>query len=205
MPTFFARRYMRRVEAVGLVEKTLGAVILLLVAGIVTAFVVDVRTNRDYLFSAGPSAAPAAPSAAAQAANPFPVAGVAGWRRPEKVERYKPDELYLKIDGQADEFIRVGCAGLTFGTYASDMDATDAIDVYWYDMGRAEAAAALYTFEKPPDAPWVNVGATGYQAGSAVFFWKGTSYVQVLPSRPDEPDADAARAIAEQIAEQIKE
>jgi hypothetical protein len=230
MPTFFARRYMRRVEAVGFVEKTLGAVILLLMAGIVTAFVIEVRTNRDYHFSAGPPAAPAAPSAATprpaapkpatlgpatpraarpdateEEANPFPEAGVAGWRAPAEAEVYEPHALYEKIDGQADELIEAGCTGLTFGTYTSDTDATNTIDVYWYDMGRAEAAAALYTFEKPPDAPALSVGAAGYQAGSAVFFWKGTSYVQILPSRPDEPFAAAAREIAEQIADRIRE
>jgi hypothetical protein len=204
MPTFFARRYVRRVEAVGFVEKTLGAVVLLLVAGIVTAFVVDVRTNRDYLSPAGPPPS-VAPSPTAQEANPFPNADVVGWRAPTKVERYKPDELYLKIDGQADEFIQAGCTGLTFGTYTSDTEATDAIDVYWYDMGRAEAAAALYTFEKPPDAPWVTVVAAGYLTGSAVFFLKGTSYVQILPSRSDESFAAAAREIAEHIADQIRE
>ena len=48
MPTLSSRRYMR--AKVGATEKVVGGLILLLLAGIVAAFVVQSATNKDHLF-----------------------------------------------------------------------------------------------------------------------------------------------------------
>ncbi len=199
MPTFLGRRYARPPEAVSRTEKIVGAFALLLVAGIVAAFAVNVATNRDYLFSVDErSAAAAEPPASA-----FPEPGLAGWRLPEQVERFGTDDLYVKIDGRADALLRFHVVGLTFGTYTGGSDPAQSVDVYWYDMGAPANAEAAYQSEIAPGVTSIAVGAAGYQIGGAVFFWKGASYVQVLPSQPDEAGGQAALKIAERLATSI--
>ena len=185
MRTFFARRYMRRIELVGNTEKVLGILILLLVAAIVVAFVLQVGTNRDYLFNVDQETyAPAAPepadaeaeaarSSAGEGENPFPDPGLEDWRLPSRVDRFTADN------------------GRT-------------VDVYWYDKGTPRNALGMYRSEQPPDAATIPIGRAGYQVGGSVFFCKASSYVQVLPSRPDDAAAEAALSIAEHLAERIE-
>jgi hypothetical protein len=199
MPTFLGRRYARPLAAVSATEKAVGACVLLLVVGILGAFAITVATNRDYLFTGDERMeARAVPDGAA-----FPAAGLAGWRAPDKVEHFSPDDLYIKIDGQADVLLRFHVAGLTFGTYTGTGDPAPSVDVYWYNMGTPADAEEMYRSELPPGTTPLAIGAAGYQVGGAVFFWKNASYVQVLPSQPDEAGGQAARQIAERIAERI--
>lgn len=233
MPTFFARRYIRKLETVGRTENVIGVIILLLVASIMVAFVVHVASDRNYLFNVGAadergsgqpggsaageraafaveglsSGTPAdagTPSAGA-ADNPFPEPGVGGWQAPRRVERYTADDLYVKIDGRDGAYLKYHVVGLMFGSYSVADDAARTIDVYWYDMGTAANAVGMYESEKPPDTTSVPFGRPGYQAGGAVFFCQGASYVQVLPSRPDERDGPAALRIAEAVAARIRD
>ena len=217
MRTFFARRYMRRIEQVGNTEKVLGIVILLLAAAIVVAFVLQVATDRDYLFSvdeqayapAAPEPADAEPEAArrstGQEENPFPDPRLEDWRPPLRVDRFTADNLYVKIDGRAEAYLRFHVVGLTFGTYWHEGDGERTVDVYWYDMGTPENALEMYRSEQPPDGTTIPIGRAGYQVGGAVFFCKASSYVQVLPSRPDDAAADAALRIAQRLAERIEQ
>jgi hypothetical protein len=199
MPTFLGRRYARPPEAVSSTEKIVGALALLLLAGIIAAFAVQVATNRDYLFNvAEGGGTPAEPLVAT-----FPDPGLAGWRPPAQVERFSPDDLYIKIDGRADALQGFHVVGLTFGTYTGADDPAPSVDVYWYDMGTPANAEAVYRSEAAPGTP-LAVGAAGYQVGGAVFFWKGASYVQVLPSQPDEAGGQAALQIAERLARRIR-
>ena len=217
MFTFPSRQYARRIESVGKTERLVGILVLLLLAGIVAAFVRVVVTDTEYLFdvdealsspddtSIGASTGLPASASDAESPNPFPGAGVSGWRRPANVARYAPDDLHVKIDGRAEIYLQLHVGGLTFGTYAHETDADRTIDVYWYDMGEAGNATAIHRSEAAPGATQVAIGggAEGYQIGGAVFFRLGASYVQVLPGGVDEADAAACLKIAERIAERI--
>lgn len=197
MPTFLGRRYARPPEAVGSTEKAVGAFILLLTAGIVAAFAVHVAWNRDYLFTVDERSA----ARAEESASVFPEPGLEGWRSPARGEHFSVDDLYVKIDGRADAYLGFHVVGLTFGAYAHASDPGRTVDVYWYDMGTPANAEAVYRWEEAPSATAVPLGAAGYQVGGALFFWKGSSYVQVLPADPSL--ADAALKIAEQLVARI--
>ncbi len=226
MPTFLSRRYARSIENVGATEKIVGVFLLLLTVGLVAAFALQLATDETRLFDVGEAAYSVAGSssggtvwrsqavgvrpddtvqshrAAGFSPRGFPAqSGVDGWRAPRRVSRYSPDDLYVKINGRAEEFLRFHVAGLTFGTYEHRTDAGRTIDVYFYDMGEPANAAAIYRAEAAPGATPVGVGTEGYQIGPAVFFWKGAGYVQLLPSGLDEADARAALVIAGRLAE----
>jgi hypothetical protein len=215
MPTLFARRYVRQIEQVGNTEKAVGILILLLVAAIVAVFVVQVSTGEAYLFnvdeevyasaprSAGDRVAASRPSAVG-AGGPFPEPGLEGWRAPDRVDRFAAENLYVKIDGRAEAYLKFHAVGLTFGRYYHRNDAERTVDVYWYDMGTGANALGMYRSEQSPDATPVSIGLEGYRVGGAVFFCEGSSYVQVLPTRLDDADAHAALKIAERLAERIE-
>jgi hypothetical protein len=93
--------------------------------------------------------------------------------------------------------------GLAFGTYYHESAADRTIDVYWYDMGEGVNAFGIYQAEASPDATPVQIGREGYQAGGAVFFWEGASYVQVLPIGSDESDEEVALEIARAISARL--
>lgn len=217
MPSFFSRRYIRPLAAVGRVERTLSVLILLLMASVVAAFVHQSLTNREYLFELDPAleraaaptehdaAAPGdSPTYVAEGDNPFPTLEAAGWSRPAQVARYTPDDLYVKINGRVGLYLQYHVAGLTFGEYSLIGQPDRTIDVFWYDMGGPENALGIYRAESPPDGAAVPIGAGGYETGGAVFFIKGGCYVQVLPTTTEAADAAVAMEIARKIGERIE-
>ena len=137
--------------------------------------------------------------------NPFPASGLADWKTPATASHYTPDNLYIKIDGRADLYLQYHVAKLIFGAYPHASDPQRTIDVFWYDMAQPENALGIYRSEAPPDAAAVAVGRQGYQGGGAVFFVKGSCYIQVLPTGPDESDGAAALEIAKKIGDLIQD
>lgn len=206
MPGFFSRRYIRGLDALGPVEKTLAIAFPLLVLGVVALYIGQTWSNRDYLFIASderespPVDAPPAPTAEA---NPFPDPGSPGWNVPRQVSRFTPDNLYEKINGRVTLYLQYRVAGLTFGAYQHESDDSRTIDVYWYDMAQPENALGIYRAEAPEDATTLVLGQQAYTAGGAVFFIKSGSYVQVLPTTLEEADGLAALEIARRIADSI--
>ena len=204
MSTFFARRYMRKLEDVGSTEKVVGIVVLLLLACVIVIFVAQVAANRDYLFD-GDEAGVATRVDTSKPSAPFPELDLPGWQASGKLSRFTPENLYQKINGRADAYVQFHVVGLTFGSYHHQTITDRTVDVYWYDMGEPQNAFALYRSEAPQDAARVAIGREGYQTGGAVFFWKGASYIQVLPTSFDDADARVALRIAERLAERIED
>lgn len=182
-----------------LTEQIVGAGILLLLALIVAAYVVQVMTNRDYFLGPNESAYRAGET------HPFPDIEAAGWAAPSEVGRFAAGDLYLKIDGRADSYISHGVVRLTFGTYRQEAEAGRQIDVYRYELDSPEHARALYESERPLHVAEERIGRAGYRAGGAVFFWTGTCYVQVLSTSLDDRDAAVAYEVATALAGQIEE
>ncbi|MEE9293708.1 MAG: DUF6599 family protein [Phycisphaerae bacterium] len=179
---------------------------LLMAANSIAAVQLDYGTS---LTTTTPAAAGTvgvtSPADAGRAENLFPEPGVRRWRVPRNVSRYTPDNLYVKINGRAGAYLQFHVVGLTFGTYYHQRDPERTIDVYWYDMGEPENALGIYGSEAAHEATPVPIGRDGYQVGGAVFFWKGASYVQVLPVTLDQADGQVARAIAERLADNIED
>ncbi len=196
MPTFFRRHYARRLEAVGRTEQAVGAVILLALAGILTAYLLDLATHPGSPVGAW-EAAPTAPG------DRLPDPGLPDWIPCRQTEHFTADNLFEKINGRAEVYLQHQVAGLTFGSYCHQTQTGRTIDVYWFNMGRPQSAQAVYETERPAQPDPVPIGDAGYQSGTAVFFRKGASYVQVVPSGLDPADGQAARRIAELLADRI--
>jgi hypothetical protein len=213
MPTFLGRRYMRGVSAVGRAEKAAGAVILLIVAGIIVGFWWQVRATPGGLFAVGPEAYGTNKSRQSQGGRAevgelpsggwLPPEPVGGFAPSAGVERFLPDELYVKIDGQAEFYLDLGVRELTFASFVHQKDSQRVIDVYRYDMGSLSNARRAFEAQKPQEARPIDVGDVGYQVAAAVYFCVGPDYVQVVSAGADEQDAAAVRQIAEALAARL--
>ena len=196
---------------IGLRETSLGAVILVLLAGVGVSIYVkggvydeslfaldaDLLAEGEVLPTVSYAAAPeAAPASSAQAGF-LPVTPPAGWQAMGPVERYTPDNLYVKINGRAEQYLDFDVVGMETMTLVHDADSSRFLDAYIYDMATQVNALGIFATERSPgdDAAY---GSDGYSVGSSVFFRKGQYYTQLLGSddAPETRDALAAVALA---------
>ncbi|UCE58907.1 MAG: hypothetical protein JSU63_15875 [Phycisphaerales bacterium] len=206
MPTLFGRQYGRKLSQVSSTERILGGLIVICLAVLMLTFVVQVATNKDHLFEVDESGFQVFGGSderktLAENESPFPDPMIEGWGAPKTVSRYSPENLHVKINGRAEEYLKFNVEGLTFGTYYHRTDADRRLDVYWYDMGNSENAIAMFNRESSPDGRKLELGNGGYETGGTVFFCSGSSYVQILPTNFDGADTTVALSIATQLAE----
>lgn len=121
-----------------------------------------------------------------------------GWRVMGRVERYTPDNLYIKINGRAEQYLSYGVVGMETVGIARSSDPSVFIDAYVYDMGTDTNALGIFSIERSPGGS-VSYGDEGYRAGASIFFRKGRYYTQLLPS----DDAPAVRQAADALARSI--
>ncbi len=183
MPTLFDRHYARSVKAISKTELAVGAGILMLLAAIVGAYVGQLATEPPSRRETG-----------------FP-AGLSEWRVPAQFERFTPDNLFEKINGRADFYLKFHFQELQYGSYSHVTDAGRTVDVYCYVLTTPADAKSAYDAERPPQHVSIQVGDEGYEAGGAVFFRQGNRYLQVLPSQFTAAGAADARHLAKQLAE----
>jgi len=217
MPTFFARRYGRPREQVSKTEKAIGAVVLVVLAGLGVAFgrALTVRTEGVGEIDASTVAeSPASQSLTAEGGPPpaayqafdLPKLDKDGWAGPVEVQSYSPDNVHEKINGRASLYIDYGLVGMTFGTYRHGKDEDRYVDVYVYHQGETLNAFGCYKAEFAEGMPAIKTGRGGYRAEQSLFFWKGAQYVQLMTG-DEVTDADAAvlAGLAEQIAVRISD
>lgn len=137
------------------------------------------------------------PSTGTTPAGLFPsVFGDGSWMPAGRVERFTPDNLFEKIDGRADHYLKYGVAGLQCATYADRKDPARFLDAYIYDMGSTGGAFGIWAAERPAGAQAVKLGEQGYRAESSYFFTRGRRYVQVVASDSGKAFQDAGLKLA---------
>ena len=121
-----------------------------------------------------------------------------GWRALGTVEQFTPATLYEKINGRAEQYISYDVVGLSYAGLVTE-DGALFLDIYVYDMGTPERAFGIYSVERDPEAPAVDLGRRGYRSGASLFLWHGSYYVQVLAS----DIGDELRATAHRVTERL--
>ncbi len=173
----------------GPLERRIGALLLVLLA--LLAGVYAWAGTGQGPSSLRPIEAPAPPPSA------LPLTSPAGWPR-GAVERYEPDALFEKINGKADAYIALDVEDLQFAGYSDPKDPSVFADVYIFDMGAALNAYGIYRAQRSGKETAFEVPEEGSRAGSAVFFRKGSHYVEVVGSGPQA--AVETRALATAVA-----
>lgn len=206
--SLFSRKIMRGKP--GRKEKAIGALILVLLALVVSTFLLTggllarvvggsplltVVKNAIGITEEPLFVAPLHPidPAAAQFAD------VQGLDSPAEIERYT-DNLYEKINGREPQFRAYHFVELRFGRYR-DVERKETFDAYIFDMTAPANAFGIYAKERSGISGSVEIGRDAYQSGAAIFFCKSKFYVYVLgPADGGEAAGATSKRIAESIA-----
>jgi len=126
--------------------------------------------------------------------DPFPKSGVvAGWEKTSETRVFAAKDLYLYIDGDAEQYISAGVVTTATSDYKYQGQLEATVDVH--TMGSADGARKiLETGTK--DAKPIQLGDAGFAYAQSIIFRKGTSLVRIVAyeSTPDTPQALLALA-----------
>jgi hypothetical protein len=99
-------------------------------------------------------------------------------------EVYDPDNLYEKIDGQAELYLSAGFVSLKSQWFAEIHDADSMFEMYVYDMGDGLNAFSVYSVQRRDDAQMVDLAQFAYQAENALYLVHGPYYVEMISAAP---------------------
>ena len=126
-----------------------------------------------------------------------------GWQPLSALERFTADNLYEKINGRAEQYLAYDVVGLTCLSLAPTGGAGEFIDVFVYDMGGIRRAFGIYSIERSPDEPVVDLGRGGYRSGASYFFWHGPYYIQIMASEVTDALATLGQSIGAKLVGQL--
>ncbi len=202
-------------------ERALSAALIVALGAIGGAIYLSGQTYDEALFGLDPAALTAsAPTTGRTPANTIvmpsqttaiatvdgPVSwleqiSVTGWSKMGSVESFDAADLYVKINGRAEQYLAYDVVGLDCSSFTDAKG--DFIDVFLYEMGTPARAFGIYAVELDASAPTVDLGRSGYRSGASLFFWQGSFYVQILTSVSEETLAAAANGIAARLTSRI--
>jgi len=136
--------------------------------------------------------------ATATAGSLFPE--ITGWKLREEQRIYTGNDLWELIDGAADIFLSYDFEDLHIAEY---MKNDQVIRVELYKHATLENAYGIYTAERMPDYPQVNIGSQGYKSQGILNFLSGLYYVKIMSAGPEEAEesqiALAAHAVNDKL------
>jgi len=209
-------------------ERAISLVVLVLIAGIGVALYLKGQHFDPSLFSLDPSLLPSAvqptarleqsglvtegdvaPPGRAGTASPAGalLAGVVpdGWEVLGGLEEFSAEDLYEKINGRAEQFLAYDVVGLNCVSLVHREDTKRFIDIFLYDMGAPLRAFGIYSVERSPGQPSIDLGREGYGVEASYFFWKGRYYGQVIASETGDAAEGVSLAIARDLEARLED
>lgn len=153
------------------------------------------------LVTSKPSSVPAQTSLARLLENAAPD----GWVRVGAVEQYTPQSLYEKIDGLADLFLSYDVVGLSVANYKKSPESQVLLEAYIYDMGTPTNAFGVFSVERSPNEPRVDIGREAYHSDASVFIWTGQYYLKIIASDATDELAKVGLALAGGLARSLSD
>ncbi len=202
------RRKQNHRPHISMTEKWIGWLILLLLAGIAIGVYLKGQRYDSRIFALDTSllerTSEIAPTVASGATDETSATGrvagilpppVPGWKLMGPVEQFNPEDLYVKINGRAEQYLAYDFVGLETATLISEQTPDLFIDIFIYDMGTNTNAFGIYSVERSPGEK-MEIGDEGYFTAGSLFFRKGRYYNQIITV----VETPELRAIVEQIA-----
>ncbi|MDF9826730.1 hypothetical protein M2447_000812 [Ereboglobus sp. PH5-10] len=104
-----------------------------------------------------------------------------GWTISKQVEVFTGDNLFDRINGAAEGYLKCNFAEMTSVDYTKD--GTDKyVTLQMYRHATPFDAFAIYSAERSPGPAFLQIGAEGYRAAGLVHFLSGSMYVKVTTS-----------------------
>jgi hypothetical protein len=130
---------------------------------------------------------------------------VSGWTIREKPRRYRPENLYEYIDGEAELYLSYDFKELSTVTYAKGSPDDTFMTVDCYDMGSPLNAFGLYASYRYPGYAYDKIGAEGFASDYGLTFFKGRYVVEIKTSDASATCRTAARKLSQIMSEAIPE
>jgi hypothetical protein len=103
----------------------------------------------------------------------------------DRIERFGPDNLHLKIDGKAELYLASGFKALTARRFRLAGPGGDWFEVFRYEMVSVASAFAAYSQQRRPRAEFLPLTPYAYWMANGLFLVHGRYYVEVIGSRTD--------------------
>ena len=95
-------------------------------------------------------------------------------------EVFGPDNLYEKINGQAELYLSSGFVRLKSQWFAEAKDAESMFEVYIYHMGDGLSAFSVYSMQRRGDAQKVDLAQFAYQTENSLYLVHGPYYLEMF-------------------------
>lgn len=124
-----------------------------------------------------------------------------GWKKPEKTDVYRTDNLWDIIDGAADGYLAYDFEELTVGDYTAYDGKYITLEIYRHKT--SEDAFGIYSQERPSKANYIPVGGQGYQEEANLNFFAGRYYIKIRCNGKSDEEVKSVRKLGETIAQLI--
>jgi hypothetical protein len=120
---------------------------------------------------------------------------VKGWKVNVGDKVYTPETLWDLINGAADAYLSYDFKNLHTAEYTNEKGHT--VKVYAFKHSTPRNAFGIYSQERNPDYEFLDIGSQGFKSPGALYFIKGSYYIQL--STNDKPMYDKLDPLARNI------
>jgi len=114
-------------------------------------------------------------------------------------ERFSPETLWEKINGQAEFYLSAGFVSLMSQLYEGAEDVDSMIEVNIYHMGTLLNAFSVFSLQRRDNAQAIDVVPFAYQTENAMYLVHGPFYVEILWIQPLDGGITLLKSLAEQF------
>lgn len=127
---------------------------------------------------------------------------VDGWTLSKEVEVFTGENLFDRINGAAEGYLKCNFVEMTSVDYTKN--GTDKyVTLQMYRHASPADAFAIYSSERSPGPTFLKIGAEGYRDAGLVYFLCGSMYVKVMSSDESAETAAMMEKIARTLAAKI--
>ncbi len=125
---------------------------------------------------------------------------IAGWNKSINDKIYTSDNLWELINGAADIFLTYYFEDLHIAEYEKN---DEMIRVELYRHKSKNDTYGIYSAERMPDYPQVNIGTQGYKSQGVLNFFKGNYYVKIMSAGVKESSEQTLADFAKKVEEAL--
>jgi hypothetical protein len=126
-----------------------------------------------------------------------------GWIMDEKVTLYNKDNLFDRINGEAELYFPYGFEVMASARYVSSQNHQVSIDADIYKMGSLLDAFGMYSNYRRADDPVVKVGAEGTSSSALLLFYQDRYFIRLQAGGTLKLDKDILLACAQSISKRL--
>jgi hypothetical protein len=122
-----------------------------------------------------------------------------GWQIFGAVKQFGKENVWEQINGRASFFLAYDMLRMTHVSFVNGSNESQFIDLSIYDMGTATHAFGVFSSERSPEAPSIDLGRAGYRSDANYFIWKGRYYIRIISSDVSQAFQRTAMALARRV------